>query len=159
MGNVNIIFPKINKVNNAFTFSDLHLDLSLQQLITNEAAKETQQQDIEADYDLGAIRNSIVNLFLTSPGDKILNPEFGMDLRDYLFMPTSESVASLIKNTIERNITVFEPRVTINALQVIPDYDNQQYTINMTVGVPFLQNTAQLNLSVNINSQGYATFT
>lgn len=158
MANVNIVFPKTNKVNDAYTYADLHLDLELQQLITNEAAKNTQQQDIVADYDLGAIRNSIVNLFLTSPGDKILNPEFGMDLRDYLFMPTSESVAGLINDTISRNINVFEPRIALQRLNVVPDYDNQQYTINMTVVVPFLQNST-LNLSGTINSQGYATFT
>ena len=158
MANVNIVFPKTNKVNNAYTYADLHLDLELQQLITNEAAKNAQQQDVAADYDLGAIRNSIVNLFLTSPGDKILNPEFGMDLRDYLFMPASESVASLMRDVISRNITVFEPRVTIQQLTVVPDYDNQQYTINMTVAIPFLQNST-LNLSGTINSQGYATFT
>ena len=52
MANVNIVFPKTNKVNNAYTYADLHLDLELQQLITNEAAKNTQQQDIVADYDL-----------------------------------------------------------------------------------------------------------
>lgn len=158
MANVNIVFPKTNKTNDAYTYADLHLDLELQQLVTNEAAKNTQQQDIVADYDLGAIRNSIVNLFLTSPGDKILNPEFGMDLRDYLFMPTSESVAGLINDTISRNINVFEPRVVLQRLNVVPDYDNQQYTINMTVVVPFLQNST-LNLSGTINSQGYATFT
>lgn len=157
MANVNIVFPKTVKVNNAYTYADLHLDLTLQQLITNEAAKNPQQQDVMADYDLGAIRNSIVNLFLTSPGDKILNPEFGMDLRDYLFMPTSTSVAALINDAITRNITYFEPRVELQSLQIIPDYNNQQYTINMTVVVPFLQN-AQLNLSGTINSQGYATF-
>lgn len=158
MSNVNIVFPKTNKVNDAYTYADLHLDLKLQQLVTNEAAKNTQQQDAAVDYDLGAIRNSIVNLFLTSPGDKILNPEFGMDLRDYLFMPTSESVAGLVRDVISRNITTFEPRVALQQLNVIPDYDNQQYTINMTVQVPFLQNST-LNLSGTINSQGYATFT
>jgi phage baseplate assembly protein W len=157
VANVNIVFPKTNKASSAYTYADIHLDLELQQLVTNEAAKNTQQQDIAADYDLGAIRNSIVNLFLTSPGDKILNPEFGMDLRDYLFMPTSDSVAGLIRDVISRNITTFEPRIAMQQLEVIPDYDNQQYTINMTVQVPFLQNST-LNLSGSINSQGYATF-
>ena len=86
MANVNIVFPKVEKVNDNFTYSDLHLDLQVQQLVTNESAKLTQQQDIVADFDLGAIRNSIINIFLTSPGDKLLNPEFGIDLRDYLFL-------------------------------------------------------------------------
>lgn len=157
MPNVNITFPKVTKVNQNFTYSDLHLDLTTQQLITNESAKVSQQRDITVDYDLGAIRNSIVNLFLTSPGDKILNPLFGMDLRDYLFMPTSVTVAQLIKDTIVNNITVWEPRVSLTSVDVIPDFDNQQYTINMYIGIPFLQ-INEFILSGYINSQGYAVF-
>lgn len=157
MSNVNIVFPKKVQTNNSYTYADIHLDLAVQQLVTNEACKTPQQYDISADYDLGAIRNSIINLFLTSPGEKILNPEFGMDLRTYLFMPVSISVASLMRDTIIRNITVFEPRITIQSIQIIPEYDNQQYTLNITVIIPFLEN-AKLNLSGSINSQGYVTF-
>lgn len=135
----------------------MHLDLELQQLITDEAAKGTQQQDIAADYDLGAIRNSIINLFLTRPGDKILNPLFGIDLREFLFMPVSDTVSTLIYEVIVKNISVFEPRITLQQLDIIPDYDNHQYTINITVGIPLLQNQ-KLNLAGSINSQGYVTF-
>ena len=157
MPNVNITFPKVTKVNQNFTYSDLHLDLTTQQLVTNESAKVSQQRDITVDYDIGAIRNSIVNLFLTSPGDKLLNPLFGMDLRDFLFMPTSVTVAQLIKDRIVSNITVWEPRVSLTSVDVIPDFDNQQYTINMYIGIPFLQ-INEFILSGYINSQGYAVF-
>ena len=157
MPNVNITFPKVTKVNQNFTYSDLHLDLTTQQLVTNESAKVSQQRDITVDYDIGAIRNSIVNLFLTSPGDKLLNPLFGMDLRDFLFMPTSVTVAQLIKDRIVSNITIWEPRVSLTSVDVIPDFDNQQYTINMYIGIPFLQ-INEFILSGYINSQGYAVF-
>ena len=158
MPNLNIIFPKVSKTNSAYTYADLHLDLNLQQLVTNEAAKKAQQVDISGDYDLGAIRNSLVNLFLTRPGDKILNPAFGLDLREFLFMPVSETVALLIKKAIAENIRIFETRITLQQLEVESDYDNQQYTINITVTIPSLQNKS-LNLSGSINSQGYITFT
>ncbi len=157
MANVNIAFPKVEKVNENFTFSDLHLDLQTKQLVTNESAKTTQQQDIVADYDLGAIRNSIINIFLTSPGDKLLNPEFGIDLRDYLFLGVTDTIAASIYDVIFNNITRFEPRIVLNNLQVIPDYDNQQYTINMSIGVPFLRADEYI-LNLYLNSQGYVVF-
>lgn len=157
MANVNIAFPKVEKVNENFTFSDLHLDLHTKQLVTNESAKNTQQQDIVADYDLGAIRNSIVNIFLTSPGDKLLNPEFGIDLRDYVFLGVTDTIAASIYDDIYNNITRFEPRIVLNNLQVIPDYDNQQYTINMSIGVPFLR-VDEYILNLYLNSQGYIVF-
>ena len=157
MANVNIAFPKVEKVNENFTFSDLHLDLQINQLVTNESAKNTQQQDIVADYDLGAIRNSIINIFLTSPGDKLLNPEFGIDLRDFLFLGVTDTIAASIYDVIFNNITRFEPRIVLNNLQVIPDYDNQQYTINMSIGVPFLR-VDEYILNLYLNSQGYVVF-
>jgi phage baseplate assembly protein W len=157
MANVNIVFPKVERVNENFTYSDLHLDLQMQQLVTNESAKIPQQQDVAADYDLGAIRNSIINIFLTSPGDKLLNPEFGIDLRDYLFLSVSDTVASSIYDDIYNNITRFEPRIVLDKLRVIPDYDNQQYTINMSISVPLLRVNEYI-LNLYLNSEGYVVF-
>jgi phage baseplate assembly protein W len=157
MANVNIVFPKVEKVNENFTYSDLHLDLQVQQLVTNESAKLTQQQDVVADFDLGAIRNSIINIFLTSPGDKLLNPEFGIDLRDYLFFGVTDTIASSIYDDIYNNITRFEPRIVLSKLQVIPDYDNQQYTINMSISVPLLR-VDEYILNLYLNSEGYVVF-
>lgn len=157
MANVNIVFPKVERVNTNYTYSDLHLDLQEKQLITNEASKLTQQYDITADFDLAAIRNSIVNIFLTSPGDKLLNPVFGIDLRDYLFLPVSDTVAASIYSDIYNNITIFEPRIRLNKLEIIPDYDNQQYTINMSVNVPLLR-VDEFILNLYLNSEGYVVF-
>jgi phage baseplate assembly protein W len=157
MANVNIVFPKVEQVNQNFTYSDLHLDLQMQQLVTNESAKRMQQQDVAADYDLGAIRNSIINIFLTSPGDKLLNPEFGIDLRDYLFLSVSDTVASSIYDDIYNNITRFEPRIVLDKLQVIPDYDNHQYTINMSISIPSLRVNEYI-LNLYLNSEGYVVF-
>ena len=140
-----------------FTYSDLHLDFAVSNLVTDEVHKNVQQHDVVADYDLGAIRNSIINLFTTSPGDKILNPTFGIDLRYFLFYPVSPTIAFSIKDAIEQGITTQEPRVSLNSLDVIPDEDNQQYVINMSLGVPFLQ-INEFILNSYLNSQGYVTF-
>jgi hypothetical protein len=140
-----------------YTYADLQLDMDLNVLVTNEINKVAQQKDIVIDYDLAAIRNSLRNLFLTALGDKILNPEFGMDLRYFLFYPVSDTIAFSIRQEILRNIVNYEPRITINSLDVIPEYDNQQYTINISVSVPSL-NVGKLVISLYLNSQGYVTF-
>ena len=154
MNDIIILGGSQEKVNENFTFSDLHLDLQINQLVTNESAKNTQQQDIVADYDLGAIRNSIINMFLTSPGEKILNPEFGIDLRDYLFEPISEGVGTIIQNQILTNLTVFEPRIIVNQVTVEPDFDNSQYTINIDVAVPFIGVDTYI-IKTYLNANGY----
>ena len=157
MPNINIALPRVPNVGRNFTYSDLHLDFAVSNLVTDEVHKNVQQHDVVADYDLGAIRNSIINLFTTSPGDKILNPTFGIDLRYFLFYPVSPTIAFSIKDAIEQGITTQEPRVSLNSLDVIPDEDNQQYVINMSLGVPFLQ-INEFILNSYLNSQGYVTF-
>jgi len=80
-----------------------------------------------------------------------------MDIRDYLFLPTTTSTAAIIKDKIQTNIKKFEPRVTIVSLSVIPDIDNNQYEINIVIGVPFLQVDDYI-LNFYLNSEGYLVF-
>jgi phage baseplate assembly protein W len=76
----------------------------------------------------------------TSPGEKILNPTFGIDLRDYLFEPISEIVSNQIANSIVTGFARQEPRIVFREKPVvIPNADEQSYTINMIVGVPLLE--------------------
>ena len=63
-----------------FTYSDLELDMTLSNTQSYPAESTLKRKDVVADYDLGAIKNSIVNLFTTIPGEKLLNPEYGLNL-------------------------------------------------------------------------------
>lgn len=156
MPSINVKFPELPRVNNNFTYADIHLDLELDQLVTNEVNKVSQVSDVKADYDVGAIRNGIINFFTTIPGDKVLNPEFGIDLRQFLFYPLSETVAFSISQQIRYNITTFDSRLTITALEVIPMYDNLEYIINISLQIPSLSSDT-LDLKLNLNSSGYVT--
>ena len=63
------------------------------------------------------------------PGQKILNPEFGLNLTQWLFTNLSETNASLIKFKITVQINKYEPRVTLTKVEVIPNYEEHQYDI------------------------------
>jgi len=105
-------------------------------------------------FDIPSIKNSIANIFLTSPGQKILNPTFGIDLRRYLFDPVSDFTAHQIKADITNNLTDQEPRIQLERTSVLPDPDRQEYYITLQINVPSL-NTYGLSLKSLLNSNGY----
>ena len=87
-----------------------------------------------------AIKNSLVNLFNTTPGEKILNPEFGLNLKRFLFEPLTDLTARIIGETIYEGISKYEPRVRIINIGVIKDIDNQQFDITISIAIPKLSN-------------------
>lgn len=141
MGNVKITtLPKAREYTRDFAYADLHLDIKTSFTNKNEVYAINEQKDLVVDYDLQAIKNSIVNIFTTSPGEKILNPTFGLDLRDYLFEPVSEAIAIQISSAILNGFIRQEPRITfLQRPTVLPNPDEQSYTIRMLISVPFLE--------------------
>lgn len=141
MGNIKITtLPKAREYIREFAFADLHLDIDSSFTNINEVNAINEQKDLVVDYDIRAIKNSIVNIMTTSPGEKILNPTFGIDLRDFLFEPVSEIVKNQISNAIVTGMIQQEPRIRFTRRpEVIDNPDEQSYTINMIVNVPLLQ--------------------
>ena len=72
------------------------------------------------------------------PGQKLLNPLFGLNLTQYLFTAVSTSQAKVIGETILTGVRKFEPRITIRTINVEPNYDENQYNIFMVIDVPSL---------------------
>ena len=97
-----------------YLYKDLFLDLEPEVYYNKQLNKNVILKDIQGSYDLQAIKNSIINIFLTSPGQKILNPEFGIDLRRYLFEPVNSSTAYRIKYDINTKLPGQEPRIHRN---------------------------------------------
>ena len=147
---LNSLTQKPTKSNKGYTYNDLHLDFSPvyydppygSYTQHDELLKNPEIVDIVADYDLGAIRNSFKNLFLTIPGQKLLNPLFGLNLVQYLFEPCDEDMANLIGNEIVNGITTFEPRVSLIKVTVIAQPDDQQYNITIVFKVPAIGTTS-----------------
>jgi len=98
----------------------------------------------ENNYDIGqltdseAIYNSISNIFHWYKGERILNPEFGNPLLEYIYEPinerTSKNIAIAMKNAIE----LWEPRVELQLVEVTPNPDAQEYVISIRYSVPVL---------------------
>jgi phage baseplate assembly protein W len=139
---------------NNYLYKDLLLDLTKKRTYTRAVNNTTYLSDVDSLFDLEAVQNSIATVFTTAPGQKILNPTFGLDLRMYLFEPISENSAFFIRDDIFNNLSTYEPRVVVRNVSVKPNVDEQLYEITLQIDVPQL-NIYGVSLKNTLNSEGY----
>lgn len=138
-----------------YLYKDLFLDLQNSYSYNNQLNRSVQLKDLQALFDINAISQSITNILLTTPGQKILNPEFGIDLRQYIFDPVDDFTTQEIQADIEEKLPNLEPRIELESVEVTADIDEQQYNIILQINVPSL-NVYGLSLKSVLNSNGYA---
>jgi phage baseplate assembly protein W len=105
-------------------YSDIDMDLTLQS-----------DGDITRDIDVEAIKNSIVNIITTIPGERRMLPTFAFGVYNLLFEPMSDEISQKIGNNILSAIQTWEDRIIIDQVVIMPLYDSGQYniTVNFTL--------------------------
>jgi phage baseplate assembly protein W len=77
------------------------------------------------------VRNNLINLMLTNKGERIENPEFGSDVRRFLFeFITSENLENL-RVLIINSIETFIPEINITNIVITPDEDLNTVTLKI----------------------------
>lgn len=134
--------------NQGSLYRDLFLDLEKNNVSSDRNLyKEDTSIDIRVSLDEGAIKNSIRNIFNTIPGQKILTPQFGINLAKYLFQPINDNTTSQIHRDIVIGLQTFEPRVSLQSLEVIPNIDAHEYNITIILTIPSLNNVTNEYIS------------
>ena len=103
-------------------YSDL--DLTFRRLpVTN---------DVALSYDDQSVIRSVRNLLLTGFYERPFQPNLGSNLNKLLFEPADQLTSNLIESEVRNVISNFEPRVTINSINVtITPYENS-FNLSMT---------------------------
>lgn len=91
------------------------------------------------------IRESIFLLLSTTPGERITNPKYGCDLRQYVFKPIVAEIDFLMKETIKRAILFFEPRVIVD--DIVIDTSNE---IDGVVNINLYYTVVSINVRTNM---------
>jgi phage baseplate assembly protein W len=139
----------------SYLYKDLALDLTLTNQSTPGFPLPVPGTDIKASFDLGAIKNSLQNLFNTKPGQRFLFPEYGLNLDQFLFQPITEANGNVLGNKIFTTINSSEPRVRVSNVQVFLDPDNNQYLINILLDVPSLNVETVIESVLDIKKQSF----
>jgi|2_EtaG_2_1085320.scaffolds.fasta_scaffold47642_2 phage baseplate assembly protein W len=69
------------------------------------------------------VKQNFKNLMLTSPGEKMMNPDFGVGLRRYLFQPSPERIPSDIEGHIISQVNKYLPYISIVDINFFEDLE------------------------------------
>lgn len=87
------------------------------------------------------IKSNLINLLLTNKGERVMNPEFGADIKRSLFEAINDDLSEEIIEKINTNVSIFVPEVNITNIEIVPSPDSNsievtiQYTIEIS-GTP-----------------------
>jgi len=133
-------------------YVDLHLDLETDKNV-GLGLNAVNSGDILVDIDIEAIKNSLRNIFNTKRGQKILNPEFGSSLEQYLFTPITEPNAKAIGNQILKYVNAYEPRINISNVIVSPKIDQNLYYIAIYYNLLEINRNDIINIVAQLGGQ------
>jgi uncharacterized protein len=82
-----------------------------------------------------SIKNNLINFFLTNPGDRYLNPNFGGGLRNFLFENLVNNNTAFLEEDITSKISSFFPNVRVNSLDIFKIEDQNSIKINLSYNI------------------------
>jgi phage baseplate assembly protein W len=78
-----------------------------------------------------AIARSVRNLVMTFTGERFFQPNVGSKVSRLLFDNMSPILADQIKDEIARTLAINEPRVAVEDISCIPNYDGNDYEVTI----------------------------
>lgn len=96
-----------------------------------------------------AVKNNLINYFLTNPGERPGNPEFGGGLRRFIFEQISTGTLEFLKEDIQAKIATQFPNIVLVNLNVLsnPDYNSVTVEIYYSIANTGIND----NLTLNFN--------
>lgn len=78
-----------------------------------------------------SIRYNLINYFLTNPGERPGNPQFGGGLRRFIFSQINENNLEFLKEDVQTKLTNEFPSVLVKELNVIGNPDENEVTVQI----------------------------
>jgi phage baseplate assembly protein W len=117
----------------------------------------TETSVLQPQSDLRIIKNDLLQLLLTSPGERVMRPDFGTVIRKTPFEPSDRDTINGIRSSVFQAVKRFEQRVIAKDVIVVPDLGNTKFTVTI---ITSLTRNPQTELSVTatfgITSQAQA---
>ena len=79
------------------------------------------------------VRQNLKNLLLTSPGERVMIPEFGAGLRTVLFEPMLATTFSEARERVYRQVNRFMPFVVLESVSFLTNEEDSALGLNQVV--------------------------
>jgi phage baseplate assembly protein W len=107
--------------------------------------------------DDAAVRQALLLLILTTPGERVMRPTYGCYLRRLLFQPNDDTTAGLAIHYVRSAIERWEPRIDILALDATrhPE-DETSLEVVLEYRVRATQHTNEIVVSYSLDAEAVA---
>ena len=85
--------------------------------------------------DADAVRADLLHLLLTNKGERLYMPDFGSDLKKYIFEPNDGVTHSEIKDNLNETIKRYMPNLTIDSIKFRNDSIEELIIVELTYTV------------------------
>ena len=92
------------------------------------------------------IKANLINLFLTSPGERLQNPFFGVGLKKYLF--ENEIDETSIQSNIQQQVDQYIYGITVQKIDLNLNEDENSLNIIFTYSFKFEEKPQQLEITL-----------
>ena len=99
------------------------------------------------------VRESICIILRTRPGERLLLPEFGCGLDQFLFEPLNISTLRLIQEQVKRSLQRWEPRITLDDVGVSANPDNVR-AVDITIVYTLVATRIREQVNMTLALQG-----
>ena len=93
-----------------------------------------------------AIKNNLINYFLTNKSERYLNPTFGGNLRAFIFQQITDNNIEYLEQDIQNQIGLYFPNVIIGSLNInsYPEFNQIEVILTYNIKDTGLTDTIQL---------------
>jgi len=108
---------------------------------------------------LDQARTNIINLLLTHKGERFMQPEFGTNLRRFLFRQNNQNLADDVQENLSEAIKFWLPYVKVESIDVDRSVHNiEEYTIHVAITFSVTQDITKFaSVTFNFSSGGGVT--
>ncbi len=85
------------------------------------------------------IKEAILIILKTEPGERVMEPEFGCGIYEYIFSTINISNLMLMEESVKKALLIYEPRIEVSQVKASPDYQENglvlisiDYTVSST---------------------------
>jgi Bacteriophage baseplate protein W len=131
----------------------LHPDLDLPEEWAGLSLSPT--GGIEMVEERDSVRQAVLLLLSTRPGERVMRPDYGCELHKLVFSPNDDTTAGLAMHYVEQAINRWEPRIAIVRLDANRD---AQYPERLNILLEYRLSSSKLRdsliFSVNLTGEG-----
>ena len=94
-----------------------------------------------------AIKNNLINFFLTNPGERPLNPTFGGGLRAFIFEQITTDNLDFLQEGIQDQLNIFFPSINVESLEILKQEDLNTIIVSLSYSIKITNINDTLEIS------------